>query len=119
MSNTPRSYFLLADPVHRLDPRCWFFYQRQTTVADFEQFPAPGQRVNMGGYSLHVYCTGEGSPTVIVDAGNGDFFLGWQGIQPEVAKFTRVCTYDRAGCEWSDPFPEPRTAKVMADGDGK
>lgn len=55
---------------------------------------------------------------VVVDAGNADFSLSWHGIQPEVAKFTRICTYDRAGCEWSDPFPEPRTAKAMADGDG-
>lgn len=92
-----------------------FFYQRQTTAADFEQFPAPGQRVDVGGYSLHILCMGSGSPRVIVDAGNGDFLLGWQGIQPEVAKFTRICTYDRAGYGWSDPSPETRTAKVMAE----
>jgi pimeloyl-ACP methyl ester carboxylesterase len=71
--------------------------------------------VDVGGFSLHINCTGEGSPTVIVDAGNGDFSLGWQGIQPEVAKFTRICTYDRAGYGWSDPSPNPRTAKVMSE----
>lgn len=92
-----------------------YVYQRQTTAADFKQFPAPGQRVDVGGYSLHIYCTGEGSPTVVVDAGNGDFSLGWSGIQPEVAKSTRICTYDRAGYGWSDPSPSPRTAKVMAE----
>lgn len=92
-----------------------YFYQRQTTAADFEQYPAPGQRVDVGGYSLHINCTGEGSPTVIVDAGNGDFSLGWAGIQPEVAKFARICTYDRAGYGWSDPSPKPRTAEVMAE----
>jgi len=92
-----------------------YFYQRQTTAADFEQFPAPGQRVDVGGYSLHIYCTGEGSPTVVVDAGNGDFSLGWFDIQPEVAKSTRICTYDRAGYGWSDASPKPRTAKVMAE----
>ncbi|MEW5942052.1 MAG: alpha/beta hydrolase [Chloroflexota bacterium] len=92
-----------------------YLYQRQTTAADFEQFPAPGQRVDVGGYSLHIYCTGEGSPTVVVDTGNGDFSLGWSGIQPEVAKFTRICAYDRAGYGWSDPSPKPRTAKVMAE----
>jgi pimeloyl-ACP methyl ester carboxylesterase len=92
-----------------------YIYQRQTTAADFEQFPAPGQRVDVGGYSLHIYCTGEGNSTVIVDAGNGDFSLGWSGIQPEVAKSTRICTYDRAGYGWSDPSPKPRTAKVMAE----
>ena len=92
-----------------------YFYQRQTTAADFEQFPAPGQRVDVGGFSLHIYCTGEGNPTVIVDAGNGDFSLGWSGVQPEVAKSTRICTYDRAGYGWSDSSPNPRTAKVMAE----
>ena len=92
-----------------------YVYQRQTTAADFKQFPAPGQRVDVGGFSLHIYCTGEGSPTVVVDAGNGDFSVGWSGIQPEVAKSTRICTYDRAGYGWSDPSPSPRTAKVMAE----
>lgn len=91
-----------------------YLYQRQTTLADFEQVPAPGSRVDVGGYSLHIYCTGEGEPTVVVDAGNGDFSVGWRGIQPEVAKFTRICTYDRAGYGWSDPSPKPRTAIVMA-----
>lgn len=91
-----------------------YIHQRQTTAADFEQFPPPGQRVDVGGYSLHIYCTGTDSPAVIVDAGNGDFSLGWSGIQPEVAKSTRICTYDRAGYGWSDPSPKPRTATVMA-----
>ena len=92
-----------------------YLYQRRTTVADFEQYPAPGQLVDVGGYSLHINCTGQGSLAVIVDAGNGDFSLSWQGIQPDVAKFTRICTYDRAGYGWSDPSPKPRTAKVMAE----
>ena len=55
-----------------------YIYQRQITTADFEQYPAPGQLVDVGGYSLHIHCTGQGSPTVIVDAGNGDFSsAGW------------------------------------------
>jgi len=90
-------------------------YQRQAAAADFEQFPAPGQHVNVGGFSLHIHCTGEGSPTVVVDAGNGDFSVGWSGIQPEVAKSTRICTYDRAGYGWSEPSPNPRIAKAMAE----
>lgn len=92
-----------------------YLYQRQTTLADFEQFPPPGSLVDVGGYRLHLYCTGEGSPTVVVDAGNGDFSTGWQGIQPEAAKFTRFCTYDRAGYGWSDDSPNPRTARAMAE----
>lgn len=93
-----------------------YIYQRRTTAADFAQFPSPGQRVDVGGYSLHIYCTGEGiGPAVVVDAGNGDFSTGWQGIQPEVAKSARICTYDRAGYGWSDPSPYPRTATQMAN----
>ena len=92
-----------------------YIYQRRTTAADFEQFPAPGQRVDVGGYSLHIYCTGEGNPTVVVDTGNGDFSTGWQGIQREVSKSTRICTYDRAGYGWSDSSPNPRTATQMAN----
>jgi len=93
-----------------------YIYQRRTTAADFAQFPPPGQRVDVGGYSLHIYCTGEGSgPMVVVDAGNGDFSTGWQGIQPEVSKSARICTYDRAGYGWSDPSPHPRTATQMAN----
>ena len=45
-----------------------YIYQTQTTRADFEQFPAPGQLVDVGGYDLHIVCQGEGSPTVVVDA---------------------------------------------------
>ena len=92
-----------------------YLYQRRTTAADFEQFPPPGQRVDVGGYSLHIYCTGEGGPSVVVDTGMGDFSTGWQGIQPEVSKSVRICTYDRAGYGWSDSSPNPRTAIQMAN----
>ena len=68
-----------------------YIYQRRTTAADFEQVPPPGQRVDVGGYSLHIYCTGEGSgPTIVVDAGNGDFSVTWTGIQREVEKSARI-----------------------------
>jgi pimeloyl-ACP methyl ester carboxylesterase len=91
-------------------------FQRRTTAADFEKFPAPGQLVDVGGYSLHIHCTGaEGGPTVVVDAGNGDFSVTWSGIQREVEKSARICTYDRAGYGWSDPSPHPRTASHMAN----
>ena len=91
-----------------------YAYQAKTTNDDFQQFPAPGERVDVGGYNLHIYCTGEGSPTVVVDAGNGDFSLGWSLVQPDVADFTRICTYDRAGYGWSDPGPQPRSAEQIA-----
>lgn len=93
-----------------------YIHQRRTTAADFEKFPAPGQLVDVGGFSLHLRCTGEGGgPTVVVDAGNGDFSVTWFGIQREVEKSARICTYDRAGYGWSDPSPHPRTASHMAN----
>ena len=64
---------------------------------------------------LHINCTGEGSPTVVIDAGLGDWSTSWGLVQPEVAKTTRVCTYDRAGMGWSEPGPLPRDAHQIAD----
>ena len=78
-----------------------------------KQYPAPGQLVDVGGYKMHIFCTGQGSPTVIMDAGNNDFSVVWARVQPEVARFTRVCAYDRAGFGWSEPGLEPRTSEIM------
>jgi pimeloyl-ACP methyl ester carboxylesterase len=75
----------------------------------------PGQLTNVGEYNLHIYCTGEGSPTVILEAGLNDFFVSWSKIQLEVAKVTRVCSYDRAGLGWSEMSPHPRTSEVMVE----
>jgi pimeloyl-ACP methyl ester carboxylesterase len=70
--------------------------------------------VDMGGYRLHLNCTGAGSPTVVIDTGWGDFSASWGWVQPEVAKTTRICTYDRAGMGWSEAGPQPRTAREFA-----
>ena len=67
---------------------------------------APGQLIDLGGRKLHLYCTGSGPPTVILEAGAGSFSTDWVLIQTEIAKTTRVCSYDRAGYGWSDPGPE-------------
>lgn len=80
-----------------------------------KQYPIPGQLVDVGGYKLHINCVGEGSPTAILEAGLGDFSLLWAYVQPEVARFTRVCSYDRAGYGWSEPSPYPRTANTMVE----
>jgi pimeloyl-ACP methyl ester carboxylesterase/biopolymer transport protein ExbD len=69
--------------------------------------PKPiGQLINIGGRKLHIHCTGTGSPTVVVENGGAAFSFDWKLVQPQVAKFTRICTYDRAGYAWSDPGPE-------------
>jgi pimeloyl-ACP methyl ester carboxylesterase len=75
-------------------------------------FPPPGKLVDVGGWRLHLNCTGEArasQPTVILEAGSGDFSVEWSLVQPGVARFARVCSYDRAGDGWSELGPHPRT----------
>ena len=71
----------------------------------------PGKLVDIGGYRLHLNCTGKGGPTVVLIPGSGDFSFDWSLVQPDVARFTRVCSYDLAGFAWSDPGPTPRTMR--------
>jgi pimeloyl-ACP methyl ester carboxylesterase len=77
--------------------------------ADARRFPQEGKSVDVGGYNLNINCTGQGSPAVVLEAGLGVPAISWRAVQPEIAKFTRVCSYDRAGYDWSDPGPMPRT----------
>lgn len=86
-------------------------YEPIAEAADAKAYPPPGQLVDVGGYRLHINCMGEGSPTVVVEAGWGDNSASWGWVQPEVAKTTRICTYDRAGMGWSETSPHPRTAR--------
>jgi pimeloyl-ACP methyl ester carboxylesterase len=74
--------------------------------------PAPGRLVDVGGWKMHIYCTGvakAGSPTVVLEAGAGDFSVEWSLVQPGISKLTRVCSYDRSDDGWSDWGPHPRT----------
>ena len=70
----------------------------------------PGKLVDVGGYRLHIYCEGEGIPTIIFDSGTGGFSLEWTRVQNVLSRRTRVCSYDRAGYGWSDMGPLPRTS---------
>ncbi|QBD74942.1 alpha/beta hydrolase [Ktedonosporobacter rubrisoli] len=88
-------------------------YQMIGTTIDAQAYPPPGKLVEVGGYRLHIDCTGKGSPTVILDAGLGVSSLIWSRVQPEVARFTRVCSYDRAGLGWSDPGPTSQTSQQI------
>ena len=89
-------------------------YEALAETADAQAYPPPGQLVDVGGYRLHINCTGTGSPTVVVDAGQGDWSTSWGSVQQEVAKTTRICTYDRAGMGWSEAGPLPRDAAQFA-----
>lgn len=93
-------------------------YQIIATELDQRAYPPAGQRVDVGGYQMHLYCTGanvDRSPTVILETGLGSTSSAWALVQPGVAKATRVCSYDRAGMGWSDPSPGPRDAQHIAE----
>jgi pimeloyl-ACP methyl ester carboxylesterase len=76
--------------------------------------PPPGAFVQVGDHRLHLYCLGEGSPAVVFDSGLGSSSLDWARVQPDVARLTRACVYDRAGYGWSDPGPNPRDSATIA-----
>lgn len=84
--------------------------QAIATARDVQRFPPPGRMIDVSGYRLHLNCTGQGRPTIVLDAGLGESSLSWSKVQPEAAKFARVCSYDRAGYAWSDAGPAPRTS---------
>jgi len=76
-----------------------------------ESYPPPGRLIDIGRRNLHLYCTGNGTLTVILMAGGGAFSIDWAPVQPRLAESTRVCSYDRAGLGWSDPGPAEDTVE--------
>ncbi|PYR18212.1 MAG: hypothetical protein DMF94_20910 [Acidobacteria bacterium] len=89
-------------------------YQWLATRKELAATPPPGHLVDIGAYRLHLWCTGDGAPAVILDTGLGGSSADWGFVQPDVARFTRACSYDRAGMGYSDPGPSPRTARRIA-----
>jgi pimeloyl-ACP methyl ester carboxylesterase len=90
-------------------------YEQIGRRRDRNHYPQIGQSIDIGGRTLNIFCSGEGSPTVILDSGGHTAGYTWIGIQPEIAKLTRTCWYDRAGYGWSDPPPTPRTSAAIAN----
>ena len=86
-------------------------YEQIGEHRDRKRYPQIGRSVNIGGRTLNLYCSGEGSPSVIFEGAGHTAGYAWANMQREVAKFTRACWYDRAGYGWSDPGPSPRTFK--------
>lgn len=90
-------------------------FQFSMTLWESHLYPPPGKLLDIGGLRLHINCTGAGSPTVIMESGPNDSSLIWQLVQPGISKFTRVCSYDRAGFGWSDAPNEPRSSLNIAN----
>jgi len=97
-------------------------YQGVATALERHRFERPGGLVDAGGHQLHIHCTGKGSPIVILEAAAGSMSAAWAWVQPEVAKITRVCSYDRAGLGWSEagdgsyiPARVPEELRVLLD----
>jgi pimeloyl-ACP methyl ester carboxylesterase len=88
-------------------------YQAAASASDIKEYPPPGKLYDVGDYQLHLYCTGEGSPTVILEAGAGNPGFGWSVVQSEVEGFARVCSYDRPGFGWSDSPANPLTREQV------
>jgi pimeloyl-ACP methyl ester carboxylesterase len=93
---------------------CGATWQWSSTREDLASAPPPGRLVDVGGHRLHLWCTGSGAPAVILESGLGGSSADWGYVQPDVARFTRACSYDRAGMGYSDSGPSPRTARRIA-----
>ena len=90
-------------------------YQYVGTMRHRRRFAPPGHLIDVGGHRLHVTCHGSGSPVVVLESGIAASSLSWAIVQPEIAKFTRVCAYDRAGLAWSEAPSCPRTFETIVD----
>ena len=83
-------------------------WQTVSAAVDRASTAKPGQLIDVGGHRLYLYCTGSGSPTVVLESGAGESSAYWGWIAPAVARDTRVCVYDRAGRGFSEPAPSPQ-----------
>jgi pimeloyl-ACP methyl ester carboxylesterase len=88
-------------------------YQKLGLQRDSEIHPAPGRFIDLGTHRLHLLEKGEGTPTIVLEAGLMSTVLSWSEIQRTLAQSYRVVSYDRAGLGWSDLGPMPRTAERM------
>ena len=86
-------------------------YQKLGLRRDSKLHPPPGRLIDLGAHHLHMLEAGQGSPTIVLEAGLMSTMLSWSAIQLTLAQSYRVVSYDRAGLGWSDLGPMPRTAE--------
>jgi len=92
----------------------WF---RESSTRDkyHAEYPPPGKMVTIDNHDIHIYCLGEGTPTVVFESDLDQYgSLSWSAVQGEIGKYTRACSYDRAGILWSEPGPRPRDGETIA-----
>lgn len=88
-------------------------FQAVAIQLDKRNYPPPGQLYAVNGHQMHLVCTGEGDPTVILQAGGTADSTWWYWIQHQLAEHTRVCAFDRPGLGWSESTTEPRDALTL------
>lgn len=92
-----------------------YCYENYAAGREAERFPPSGRLVDVGGRSLHLLCKGDAAgPTVVIEPGAGEPSMLWWSVQDQIAMFARVCTYDRAGYQWSAPFAGQRSIEDRA-----
>jgi pimeloyl-ACP methyl ester carboxylesterase len=94
-----------------------FTYEQVGRARDARQLPPRiGQAIDIGGRTLNLDCSGQGTPTVILEPGGNSPGYAQLWLQSKMSAFTRTCWYDRAGVGWSDPPSSPRTsASIVSD----
>lgn len=90
-------------------------YQWSQQKAEQEQFPPPGQMIDVEGLSLHIDCRGQGTPTIVIESGLMSGSASWGLVHDPLARLTRVCAYDRPGMDWSEPSGELLRADLVAE----
>jgi pimeloyl-ACP methyl ester carboxylesterase len=97
-------------------------YQGAATALERRQYPHPGRLIDVGGHQLHLQCIGVGAPTVVLEAPATGMSAAWGWVQPDLARVTRVCSYDRSGLGWSeagdrsyDPAAVPAELHVLLE----
>ena len=90
-------------------------YQGVATALERREFPRPGGLVSIGDHQLHIYCTGRGVPTVVLEAPAAGVTAAWGEVQRRLSKTTRVCSYDRTGLGWSETGDQAFDAARVPD----
>lgn len=88
-------------------------YQGVATALERREFARPGGLVSVGDHQLHIYCTGKGTPAVVLEAPAAGLSAAWAEVQRQLSGVTRVCSYDRAGLGWSESGDRPFDAALV------